>query len=613
MLFAKVVTGLAVEGPFDYIVPPEFTKKIKIGSRVRVNFRNREIIGYCVGLTRKTNISKLKTISQLLDNFPVLDKGLLSLTKDLSEYYCCSWGEAIEASLPQALRRGKRISYIKQFPQVLPKDKAKVTLLHDLDGEARWDVYLAQIKNTTDLKNSAIVLLPDINSVFRAKEKIIAAFGKPVGILFSKQLKAFEEWLSIKNGEVDIVVGTRSAVFAPLKNLGLVIVDEEEDSVYKQDQVPHYNARDVAFMRINLEKAELILGSGSPSLESFYLAKKNKIKYVLIPRKLKAPEIKIYDNRLLSHGSKRKDILSKYVEDSISCVLNSGGKTLIFLNRKGFATYSSCSNCGATLKCGRCNINLVFHFKDNVLKCHYCNFKLPAQTICPACNSGYIRYLGAGTERIESELFRIFPQAKIKLLDKEKKTVAGNADIFVSTESVISGVDYNFDLIVVLSIDNSLNRVDLRSSEKAFGLLAGLLRLSDKKVLIQTGLPAHHCFAALKEKNIDMFYDEELRQRKQLEFPPYRHICLVKLRAVKEDSVRSVSQTLFDRLSGINKNKNIEFVCVNAASPSKLRGNYCWQILIKTTSCRLLSRFLKIHLKTFSHSGIIVTVDIDPI
>ncbi|MCX5703811.1 MAG: hypothetical protein NT066_04905, partial [Candidatus Omnitrophica bacterium] len=264
-------------------------------------------------------------------------------------------------------------------------------------------------------------------------------------------------------------------------------------------------------------------------------------------------------------------------------------------------------------KCPRCNINLAYHFKENILNCHYCNFKMAAPKICPNCNAGYIKYTGLGTEKIESELFRVFAQARIKRLETQDWCDLKDIDIVVATSSIIKQTDYRFDLIGVLNIDNSLNRIDFRSSEKAFDLLVGLTRLTDKKMIIQTRLAHHHCFKALLNKDINMFYDEELRQRKQLYFPPYRHIVLVKLRGRKEERVKEASYALFERLNKGNKDRGIKIISVNPGQPSKLRGSFYWQILISSTSPLKITKFLRIHLKTFLHSGIIVTVDVDPI
>ena len=633
MLYARVVLGLPVEGPFDYIVPENLRKSINVGSRVWVSFRNKKKIGYIVGLTQKTKIKNLKKISEIIDSYPVLDKNMLSLTREVSEYYCCTFGEAIEAALPEGLRKGRKIeegqSPFGDSPCI--KGKPEAILIHDLDGKARWGIYLEYIKETLNNNKSAIILLPDINSILNAKRIIESGSGSSsLSILYRKEPKELEEWSRIKRGKANIVIGTRSSIFAPVGNLGLVIIDDEQNSVYKQDQMPHYNAREVAFMRVNLEKAKLILGSVSPSLESFYLAKENKInpsttlridaersrsvKYILIPRTRDFPEIKIIDMKSEYHRLKQRSaILSKYLEDAIVAGLNSGGKILLFLNRKGFATFASCSTCGVLLKCPRCNINLVYHFKANLLNCHYCNFKMEPPKICPSCNSGYIKFSGTGTEKIESELSRIFASAKIKRLETREILNIKDADIFVATSAIIKQTDYNFDIIGVLGIDNSLNRIDLRSSEKAFALLVGLLGLTEHKLVIQTTLPTNSCFRALVKKDINMFYKEELRQRKQLGFPPYKHMVLVKLRGKYEDRVKQASSSLFERLNARNKNKDIRIVSVNPGYPSKLRGKFYWQLLITSGNPKKVSAFLKMHLESFRRSGIIVTVDVDPL
>jgi len=628
MLYAKVVLGIPVEGPFDYIVPANICRKIKAGMRAWVSFRNQRLLGYVVKLTKETKIKNLKTLLEVIDDFPVLDKNILLLTKKLSDYYCCSWGEAIETALPEGLRKGKRIPKIKEPKYNGNKNNPEVTLIQDLDGKARWDIYFKSIKETLDNNRSVIVLLSDINYILRARETINARLGIQPVLLYRKEPKEVEEWLKVKEGKFNIVVGTRSSIFAPMNNLGLVIIDEEQDAVYKQDQVPHYHAREVAFMRIGIEKAKLILASASPSLESLYLAREKKInpsttlkadaeqsrsiKYILIPPK-SFPEIKIVDTHDQYYNFKKESILSKYLEDLINLSLNSSGKILLFLNRKGFATFVSCRYCSQALRCPRCNINLVYYFKDNILNCHYCNFKMPPPKICPNCNSGYIRYSGVGTEKIESELSRIFAQARIQRLDTLEKIDINDADIFISTKSIIRGIDYTFDLVVVLDIDNSLSRIDFRSSEKTFALLVGLLGLAKGKVIIQTRFPQHRCFQALVKKDINAFYDEELKERRELQFPPFKHLGVVKLRGEKESRTREASEVLFKRLNNYNKNKTVKIMSVNPAYPSKLRGKFSWQILIKASSASVIVKFLKKYLKDFSHSGIIVTVDMDPL
>jgi primosomal protein N' (replication factor Y) len=377
--------------------------------------------------------------------------------------------------------------------------------------------------------------------------------------------------------------------------------------------VPHYHAREAAFMRCRLEKTGLILGSRSPSLEMYYLVKQGVISCECLPRQTSFPEIKIADMRHIPLFERRKrSVFSRYLLDSILSTLQAGGKTLLFLNRKGFATAASCATCGHVLKCVRCNSNLVYHYRNKELHCPYCTFSMQAPKLCPACNSGYIKFSGLGTEKIESELALQVPQARIRRpLEHEPLTVK-DADIVVASEGSIRSAEMKFDLIGVLSIDNSLNRTDFRASERAFFLLAELLRLSDKRIIIQTRLPRHICFTSLQEKDADAFYTEELKQRKQLRLPPFSHIIHVKLRGAQEEKVKAAAQELFELLLA-NRKKGIRVISVNPGQPSKLRGNYYWQVLLGAAEAKKISGFLKPQLKNFKHSGIIVTVDVDPI
>lgn len=614
MLYAKVVLGLPVEGPFDYIVPLGWEKKVKVGLRAWVDFCSRKMVGYIVALSETTSIKNLKKISDIIDDYPVIDRNLLSLTKEVSSYYCCSWGEAIETAIPENLRKGKKAVFTPAAGLKSGNGEFQTLLVHDLDGEKRWAIYIERIKGQLKNGKSTIILFPDLNSVLKAKEKLENALGEPLAILYRNKPEEFKEWLKIKEGASNIVIGMRSCIFAPVRNLGLIIIDEEQDPVYKQEQVPHYHCREVAFMLQKITKASLILASSAPSLESFYLAKKNKIRYLFTPRIKDYPEIKTIERGfLIQKPGKGGTVFSRYLQDSIISCLSQHGKVLLFLNRKGFATACSCPNCGVSLKCPHCNINLVFYFKENILKCHHCNFTMPPPKICPHCNSHYIRYSGLGTEKLESELSRLFPQARVaRITDKEKLDIQAT-DIFISTSYVIGQAGFNFDLIMVLGIDNSLNRPELRASEKTYDLLAGLLRLTDKKMIIETQVPGHHCVQSLLKKDVHIFYEEELKQRKQLYFPPYRHTVLIKLRGSKEDRAKETSYRLFEKINKHSHNKNIRIISVNPAMPSKLRGNFYWQLLISSANVRKACEFLKINLKNFLHSGIIVTVDVDPV
>lgn len=610
-MYAQVVFGLAISGPFDYIVPAEFRGKIKPGARVRVSFGRRMLVGYVVGLLAHTKVRKLKPISELIDAEPLLNDKALLLTKWLSEYYCCSWGEAIETWLPEALRKGRVAEAVKYKSDACRINKPPV-LLQCPDRSVRWGYYLKEISRVLNNGASVIVLLPDTDSLVIAKEKIESGLNLHAALLYRKQPKELDAWLKARQADTRIVLGTRSAVFAQPQGLGLIIVDEEGDFVYKQDQVPHYHARELALKRAEIEGIEIILGASVLSLESIYLYKQGKAELKALAGSAKLPQIDVIAP-VRSRGARSQGILSKYASDSILSCLASGQKALIFINRKGFATSAYCHSCGLALKCPRCAINLVYHFQEKTLSCHYCNFKMPPPEICPSCNAGYIKYSGLGTEKIESELSRIFPQARIAKYDAEHSPGFSDADILVASQSVIKAAGLRFSLVVVMAVDSLFNRIDFRALEKTFYVLAELSGLAGDKIIVETHLGQHYMFSALKSGDYNIFYDQELKYRKELSFPPYRHFAAVKLRGSDSCKVKDCASKLMEYLNGRLKDKSIKFISLNPGHHPKLRGNFYWQLLFSSPSPEKLSRFLKISLKDFSHSGIIVTVDIDPI
>jgi len=619
MLYAKVVLGLPIDGPFDYLVPADLEAKVKPGARVWVNFRNKKEVAYVVGLSAGSKIKKVKEISALIDAVPILDERMLLLTKRVAEYYCCSWGEAIESAVPEELRKG-RISKgalldkpsldVKRCPR-LDQDTGKIIFLSGFD---RMPVYLREIKEALAAKRSAILLFSDIKAAQMAGGSIAKSLGIEVHLSFRKQPKELDSWERISQAPYCVVAGTRSAIFSPVNNPGLIIIDRQEDQVYKQEQVPHYHAVGVSLMRSEIEGAKVILASHGVSLEGFYLEQKNKLEYEYITPKRALPEIKVIDLRRASYAERKsKSMFSKYLADAIYAALGQKEKVLIVINRRGFATSAACHNCGATLKCPACNINLVYHFEEGKLKCHHCAFKMDLPNICPSCSAGYIKYSGVGTEKVESELARIFPQAAIRNLDEGKEPAAlPEADILVSTGSIIKRRDLDFDLIGVLAVDNLLNRVDFRASEKTFSLLMGVAGLTSRRMIIQSANFGHYCFQALIKQDPRIFLTEELKQRRQLGLPPYKHMVLVKLRGRSAEKVKEAALKLSERLTKI-KSPVIKVLSVNCAEPPKLRNNFYYQILIRASRTPPACRLLKLHLKETNYSGIIVTVDVDPV
>ncbi len=602
MLYAKVVLGLPVDGPFDYLIRPEQEASLSIGSRVWVNFRNKKSVAYIVGLSNKTRIKKLKEIVSVIDSDPILNKPLIALTERIAQYYCCSWGEAIEAALPDELRKGKGIDPVPRQDQ--GQQEALLSQVPSqlfIQGFDRLPAYLREIKQVLGRRQSVIILCNNILTAEKFRESIQQDLATEVVVVFRKQPQELRVWQKIRQAEYCIVAGTRSGIFSPVHNLGLVIIDQPEDQVYKQEQVPHYHAREVARMRAQIEGAKVILGSHSLSLEGFYLLEKNKINLETIPAKSAYPQIKVIDLRRLAYTDRKsKPLFSKFLLDAIQTVLVEKGRVLLIINRKGFATTVACHNCGAALKCPRCNINLVFHFEADRLECHHCNFKMAVPKICPLCQAGYIKYFGLGTEKVKSELARIFPSAR---LDQE---------IVVATGAVNNLEGSHFDLIGVMMADDLLNRVDFQAAEKAFFMLSGIISLTTKKVIIQSANSGHPCFQALIKNDPQFFLKEELKARKQLNFAPFRHMILLKLRGADTDKVRRAAQNLFQRLSKV-KTGSLKLLSLHPGQPAKLRGNFYYQILMRAPSVEKASHFLKLHLKERHFSGIIVSIDVDPV
>jgi len=617
MRYAKVVLDLPLEGPYDYSIPAHFSSSLPEGIRVWINFAGRKTVGYLIQITSRSHIpsQRLKPLLGVIDKKPILGQTMLALSKTIADYYCCSRGQVIASMLPAPLRKGKNIV---DTDLTVPVNSHRVCapqmhLIHETKGNARWDRYLPYITETLTRKESVIILLADLYSAHSMME-FLKTKGIPVlSLTYRKQAQEVEEWLRVRRGEITVVVGTRSAVFAPVWELGLLIVDQEQDEVYKQEQVPHYHAREVALLRAQSEKAILVFGSSSPSLESVFLSKEKKWDYHYNQANPQMPRVRVIDSSRTPFGKKKKEVFfTKFLEDAMARVLSSGGKILLFYNRKGFSTIAYCQSCAHVFKCARCAVNLVYHSRQKRLSCHYCNFSLEAPQICPHCNSGYVKFSGAGTERIENEIARIFPQAQIQAFSAFD-TLPVAADICVATSSIIKYQDIGFDLVGVVDIDSGLNRIDFRAAEKSFTILQGLIGLTDKEMIIQTTHPAHHIFEALKRNDPSYFYENELQQRKQLAFPPFVHMASIQLRGTHEEKVKRSASALWEQLQKSEKESLYELLVVAPAQPAKKRGNFYWRILLRTRRVVAFSRFLKLQLHKLAHSGIIVTVDIDPV
>jgi len=665
--FADIVINRPIEGPFTYSIPESLKEDLKIGSIVEVSFGNKTVTGYAVGLSDKCDIEKIKPINRIIDKTLAIDSKMIELTKWISEYYYSSWGEAISAAIPGALKKGVSVKRHRKEKHDEPGEEFefidgssehltpnpeqqdaldsiinsmnartyKVFLLHGVTGSGKTEVYLQSIAHVLKLGLSSIVLVPEISLTPQTVARFKARFGDKIAVLHSRLLgsKRISEWKRINSGEARIIIGARSAIFAPVKNLGLVVVDEEHETSYKQEDVPRYNARDVAIKRAELSNAVVILGSATPSLESFYAAKNGKFTIIKLSERIDSrllPAVDVVDMREEMTRAKKIPIFSQKLKEWIEKDIAEKKQVILFLNRRGFSTFINCRKCGYVIKCKRCSVSLTYHFDKKKLVCHHCNFTMAPPDICPECNASYMKYWGIGTEKVESEAHRLFPAAIIERMDTDttrkrgshdkalSKFKAGGIDIMIGTQMIAKGLDFpKVTLVGVISADTALNLPDFRSAERTFNLLtqvAGRAGRSDLggRVIIQSYTPQHYSIQAAKAHDYDTFYDKEISLRKELYLPPFCHMVSLTLRGRNEERVFKASDNLKASLEEGAESKNIDILGPAPSAISRMKGMYRWSIFLRAENVEDITAILKRTLCKNKTSGIMTTVNVDP-
>ncbi|MDP2939871.1 MAG: primosomal protein N' [Candidatus Omnitrophota bacterium] len=614
---ANVVVGLPIETIFDYLIPDELVNRIKVGCRVWVPFREKRKVGYIVGLNAFSSFKKIKWVISLIDEEPIFDKDYLRFLKNFNTYYSCSLGEAIETSLPIGLKSGMNVLLNKPIAYENEKNNSSIKLIQDFSGKKKWEIFFKEILDCLRVKGAVIFLVPEVLYIPFVLNKLKDAGVKDVVAVFNRKLSPNRqaiEWQKVKNGVVNIAIGTRSAIFAPFKNLKLIIIDEEDSPSYKQQQMPFYHARDVALMRAKLNRINLILASPTPSIEIYHLVKKNRFKFLFLKDEKQLAPIKVIDMARFSYENrKRNQIISLPLEIRMRKILQDAGKVIIFINRKGFSNIVRCKKCNLTLKCSRCNASLTYHFDKKKLLCRFCNYQIEPLLLCPNCNASYMRYSVMGTETLESEASRLFPDKKVRRLDKETGIIKDKFDILISTQMILKSYNLIFaDLIGVVAIDSALNRLDFRAAEKTFSLLIKLSQLAKQEIIVQTHNPKHYSILSAAEKDFPHFYKKELRERRSLGFPPFRHFIFIMVRGKRLEAVKNFSFSLHETLKRLNKSKDIEIYEPLADIPDKLRGSFRWQILIKGKIIKKTNQLIKNGLRLQGKkSGIIVVVNVD--
>jgi len=655
MKYTQVVFGIPIDKAFSYRIPKKLESHITVGKRVWVSFGKRRLVGYIVGTSEKTEIENVKPIQELIDKESIISGEMLILTKWVSEYYLCSWGEAIESTIPGVLRKGKTsIKPKKPFEEevfvpsydlhpttqqktalsLIKKDlssfKHEVFLLHGITASGKTEVYLQAISHALNQGKSSIVLVPEISLTPQAVERFKSRFGRNVAIVHSRLAGSmrFREWQRIKQGEAKVIVGVRSAVFSPAKNLGLVIVDEEHENSYKQEDTPRYHARDVAIERARINSGVAILGSATPSLESFYKAGNEEFKLIKLTKRIEnkdLPKVKIIDMKREFAVKGRQTIFSRFLKDALEKTLAKKKQAILFLNRRGFSTSVICKKCGHVARCKKCDSVMVYHFNDKKIHCHYCNWKTDAPNICPKCTGAYMKFSGLGTEKVESEIARYFPSQKTGRMDTDSTRKRGShdailgkfsrhrIDMLVGTQMIAKGLDFpKVTLVGVVNADTSLNLPDFRASERTFSLLtqvAGRAGRGEEKgdVIIQTYTPGNYAIKTASTHDYESFYKKEIIARKELELPPFVHIIKIALHSRNNKRAEEASVKLAKALKA-KLRSSAKIIGPAPAVISRLRGQYRWNIFLKVDDPLKVNNRLRKILR-----GKFVAVDVDPI
>lgn len=512
-------------------------------------------------------------------------------------------------------------------------------LLHGVTGSGKTEIYMRAMHKALSVGRSAMMLVPEIALTPVFSRQLRARFGDQVAIFHSSLQKGerFDEWTRVRNGEARVVIGTRSAVFAPAKNLGLIVVDEEHESSYRQQESPYYNARDVAIVRAQKESATVVLGSATPSLESFHNARKGKYQFVRLPERIGArpmAEAKIVDMRtvFVRHGKPR--VFSDELLEAIKETRERGEQSIILLNRRGYSSFILCRSCGETVQCPNCDVTLTYHRSERVIVCHYCNHREPVPRVCPSCSKKYIYYVGEGTEQLEEMLKLLFPSLRVARIDRDttaRRKVfeqsladfsAGRIDTLVGTQMLAKGHDFpNVTLVGVVSVDAGLALPDFRSAERTFQLItqvAGRAGRGDRpgRVLIQTYHPYHYSLRHACAQDYEGFFEEELRYRQNHSYPPFVALASLLIHGPDLGRVRSDSLELRKQLDLVNQDRKCRILGPAPAPLSRLKGEHRFQILIKSRSRKHLREVADAALKAVSGGGVnlrSINLEIDPV
>jgi primosomal protein N' (replication factor Y) len=734
-MIARVTLEIALRREFDYFVPEDLRALVDVGSRVKIPFGHRQVLGVVTKMVDESPHANLKSILKVIGGKSLVTPKVLDLARWIADYYCCPLETALKSVLPETVRREKdgwkkrlfaraltqtgelpkltkKQAYVwniieewRELPlqelaklaettadtirrledkgllvistetidrdpyaneQILPTtplelnaeqkvaldrilavvgSTSKTFLLHGVTGSGKTEVYLQAIARCLEMGKGAIVLVPEISLTPQTVERFKARFGSGpqqtlVAVLHS-HLSAGEkhdEWHKIRQGRAKIVIGARSAIFAPVEPLGLIIVDEEHEHSYKQAEAPRYHARDLAVVRGQRENAVVVLGSATPSMESFFNAVKKKYELLELPHRAdnaKMPIVRVVDMRHEMRRQKGSPIFSLQLREAILQRLERKEQTILFLNRRGYATSMQCPDCGFVAECPNCSVALTYHRREQKLKCHICGYDSPAPRKCPEekCGSAAIRYSGLGTEKVEEALREGFPHAKVARMDsdtlKKKEDYrriltefrVGKIDILIGTQMIAKGLHFpNVTLVGIIHADLSLHLPDFRAGERTFQLLVQVAGRAGRgdiegEVFVQSFTPFHPAIQYSRRHDFVGFYEQEIEFRDQLCYPPASRIAMITIKGRNEDKVSFLADHFRKLIDPIMIELKDLVIAGPAPAPlARAETFYRFQLMLRTKQMSSLSRHLaEVIKKEKLPKDITITIDIDPV
>lgn len=649
-MLASVLLPLPLEGPFTYSIPDGL--EVKPYRRAVVPFARRELTGFVTAVMEDTELPyEVKPVKRMVDKEDVFTPELVELARWMSHMYLCSAGEALSAMIPSGRRESDNALFSEDGDAFHPiaqltdeQQNAIDTIrsgrglyyLYGITGSGKSEVYLRCAEEVIAQGRQVIYLVPEITLTHQLSEDVSHRFHGRVALLHSALTPSqrLKYWQKIIKGEVDLIIGARSAVFAPCRSLGLIIMDEEHESSYKSGNTPRYHARQVAQKRAALNGISMIMGSATPSMEAWQMMDAGRIRKIRLktrPAGGAEPRIDII-NMLKESRS-----ISRYLEKYIRLCLAEKAGVILFLNRRGYTYYYHCNSCGHVIECPNCSVALTYHKKENRMVCHYCGYSEELRDSCPECGSADMSVAGFGTERVEEEVMQLFPSARIARLDTDsasgdpaavRKVIddfrEGRVDILLGTQMVAKGLNFpRLRLVGVIMADSTLSIPDFRSEERTFSLLkqvagrCGRYR-ADGHVIIQTCRTDDAAINAVRDNTTELFYDGELAIRRALDYPPYSRMVSLVARSRKEDAAMdaaaSLGETITLILDTLPAEKRPRIIGIQPCLIYRRSSSFRYQILLSAHDISLLDRVVEKALALYkAPSSVYIEVDVDPL